>query len=79
MTFNRADNQADVYDKNGNLAKCVRTFDSVLQSDWTSFEVAYPDTITEIYTFYDGETAIKTVTIIYTDDTKAFISSATRG
>jgi hypothetical protein len=79
MTFNRADNQADVYDKDGSLAKAQRTFDSVLASDWTSFEVTYPDTTTEIYTFYDGETAIKTVTIVYTDDTKAFISSATRG
>ena len=79
MVFNRQDNQSDVWDKNGSPAKAVRTFKSILASDWTSFQVAYPDTTTEIYTFYDGETAIKTVTIIYTDDTKAFISSATRG
>jgi hypothetical protein len=78
MTFNRADNQADVYDKNGNLAKCVRTFDSVLQSDWTSFEVAYPDTTTEIYSFKDGDTVIKTITVVYTDATKDYIASATR-
>ena len=79
MVFNRQDNQVDVWDKDGNPAKAVRTFKSILASDWTSFQVAYPDTITEIYTFYDGATAIKTVTVVYTDASKANISSATRG
>ena len=77
--FNRADNQADVYDKNGNLAKAQRTFNTILSSDWDSFTVAYPDTTTEVYSFKDGLTVIKTVTIVYTDATKDLISSVTRG
>jgi hypothetical protein len=77
--FNRADNQADVYDKDGRNAKAVRTFKTILASDWTSFQVAYPDTITEVYSFYDGVNVIKTITVVYTDATKDYISSATRG
>ena len=79
MTFVRNDNQIPVWDKNGSTAMSVRTFKSILSSDWTSFTVAYPDTITEIYSFKDGNTVIKTVTVVYTDATKANISSAIRG
>jgi len=78
MTFTRADNQADVWDKDGKNAKAVRTFNSVLANDWTSFTVAYPDTTTEVYSFKDGVTVIRTITVVYTDDTKDLISSVAR-
>jgi hypothetical protein len=78
MVFNRQDNQADVHDKDGNNAKAVRTFNSILKSDWTRFDVAYPDTVTEVYSFKDGNTVIQTTTIVYTDTTKSNISSVVR-
>lgn len=43
--------------------------------------VAYPDGVTEVYTFYQGGsggTLVSTVTLVYTDSTKANLSSATR-
>lgn len=73
----RDDNQVNVSDGT-KQAKAVRCFNSVLASDWTSFSVAYPNTTTEIYSFKDGETVIKTVTVVYTDDTKDLIDSVTR-
>ena len=76
--FKRADNQVDVWDSSGISAKAVRTINSVLASDWTSFTVAYPDTTTEIYSFKDQEVVIQAITIVYTDTTKAYISSVTR-
>jgi len=76
--FNRADNQADVYDKDGRLAKTIRTFDTILASDWTSFEVEYPDHETEVYKFKDGSTVIKTVTVVYTSSSKSHVSTVTR-
>jgi hypothetical protein len=78
MTFNRTDNQADVYDKDGRLAKTIRTFDTILASDWTSFEVDYVNDTTEAYKFKDGTSVIKTITVVYTDTSKNYIASATR-
>jgi len=78
MTFNRTDNQSDVYDKDGRLAKTIRTFDTILASDWTSFECEYPDTKTEIYKFKDGNSVIKTVTVVYTSSSKSHVSTVTR-
>ena len=43
--------------------------------------VAYPDTTTEVYSFYtggSGGTLVCTITIVYTDATKDFISTAAR-
>lgn len=43
--------------------------------------VTTPDDVTEVYTFKTGGssgTAINTVTIVYTDNTKATLSSVTR-
>ena len=79
MSFDRDDNQKNVYGINGKNAKAVRSFNSILASDWTSFDVTYPNTTTEEYSFKDGATVIKTVTIVYTDTSKAYLSSVTRG
>jgi hypothetical protein len=78
MVFNRQDNQEDVHDKNGANAKAVRSFNTILKSDWTSFSVAYPDTVTEVYSFKDGLTVIQTITIVYTNASKTYISMVTR-
>ena len=42
---------------------------------------AYPDTVTEVYTFKTGGaagTTVATVTIVYTDSTKANLSTVTK-
>ena len=43
--------------------------------------VTYPDTITEVYTFKTGGssgTTVQTITLVYTDSTKANLLSSTK-
>jgi hypothetical protein len=46
-------------------------------ADYDSANIAYPDGLTEVYRYYKTAALIKTVTIIYTDSSKANISSWT--
>lgn len=48
-------------------------------------QIAYPNSTTEVYSFYEGTTAnvpgptlLYVLTLVYTDSTKAFLMSATR-
>lgn len=41
-------------------------------------EVAYPSATTETYTYTDGVTTLKVITVTYTDSTKANLSSVER-
>ena len=78
MVYNRQDNQADVYDKNGNLAKAVRVFNSIAASDWDNIAVTAPDDKTEVYAFKDGATVVQTITLVYTDSNKDLLSTVVR-
>lgn len=45
------------------------------------FDVSYPDTVTEIYTFRKNgpsDPIVCQITIVYTDATKSFIANGTR-
>ncbi len=49
-------------------------------SQWDFVEVTYPDSVTEIYTFYSGTgdntgTIVGTITVVYTTSSKALILS----
>lgn len=46
-------------------------------ADYDSANIAYPDALTEVYRYYKAVSLIKTVTIVYTDASKANISSWT--
>lgn len=46
-------------------------------SDYDSANIAYPNAVTEVYSYYKLAELIKTVTITYTDASKAKISSWT--
>ena len=45
-------------------------FDAVYQNN--------PDAVTEVYTFKSAGTTVATVTVVYTDSTKATLSSVVR-
>lgn len=50
-------------------------------AEYDYVSVAYPDTVTEIYTFNvggSGGITVNTVTIVYTDTTKNYISTVTK-
>lgn len=64
----------------GNTA--VRVIDSnagfVSEAVANKIEVAYPTSTTETYTFKNGATTYKVLTVTYTDSTKENISSVER-
>jgi len=48
---------------------------AIAPADYTSATVAYPTPVSEVYTYFKGATAVKTVTITYTNAAKTNISS----
>lgn len=46
-------------------------------ADYDQANIAYPNAVTEIYRYYKAAVLVKTVSITYTDATKANISSWT--
>lgn len=65
----------------GELIAEVNEITSLFIPTYDYFEVAYPETDEEVYTFKtggSGGTTVATVTIVYTDDTKEFISTVTK-
>jgi hypothetical protein len=61
-----------------------RTYSGLAPALYDKIEVAYPDTVTEIYTYsmFNEDTGNQQVTamitVVYTDATKDFISSVTK-
>ena len=43
-----------------------------------NIQVAYPDSVTETYSFYEGTTLLYTLTVVYTNSSKGSLSSVTR-
>lgn len=64
-----------------NSAFRVETLNAMIPTAYDYVSVAYPDAVTEVYTFKtggSGGTVVSTVTVVYTDASKNFLSSATR-
>lgn len=50
-------------------------------SNSDSMQASYPDSVTEVYSYYAGGltgTLIQTVTVVYTDATKALVNSVVK-
>lgn len=59
----------------------VKPISSLITSNYDYVAVTYPLTTQEVYTFKSGGssgTTIATITVVYTDTTKASISSVTK-
>lgn len=56
----------------------VRTFDTVLTSDWDTIDCAYPTNTTEIYTYKYQGNVVSVVTLTYSDDTKEQLTQVVR-
>ena len=64
-----------------NEAYRVRNIDSLVYESYDYIGVTYPDTTSEVYVFKTGGssgTLVATVTVVYTDSTKANLTSVTR-
>ena len=61
---------------NGEVA--IRTVQGLSPAEFTKIEVTYPDASTEVYTYKLNGTTVGVVTVVYTDGTKAVLSSAER-
>lgn len=56
----------------------VQTVNNLVPTNFDSVYQNNPDDVTEIYEFYNAGTLVATVTVIYTDNTKAQMVSAIR-
>jgi len=43
-----------------------------------NIQAGYPDSVTETYSYYEGSKFLYTLTVVYTDSSKAALSSVTR-
>ena len=53
----------------------VENVNAAVPAYYTNGFVSYPSTIQEIYTFYEGSTLLRTITINYVDASKEKIDS----
>lgn len=51
---------------------------ALVTDPYDNIQVTYPDAITEVYTYKLGSTTTSTVTVVYTDASKASLSSVTK-
>ena len=59
----------------------INVVSGLISSGYDYISVAYPDTLTEVYTFKTGGasgTIVATITIVYTTATKDVLSTVTR-
>jgi hypothetical protein len=68
-------------DASNRRALHVKNINQVIASwPWLSFQYAYPDSVTEVISFYSTTTftgLLGTVTLVYTTSTKEFLASGT--
>lgn len=65
------------YNDNANVLQVMNGF--LLAKNGRSIAVAYPNGTTETYTYKESDaTTIMVITVVYTDSTKANISTVTR-
>jgi hypothetical protein len=54
------------------------TLQSIAGQDWDTLGTSYPDTVTEVYTYYKSAVLIETITVVYTDAAKTLILSVSK-
>ena len=75
-----------LFDSEGNLVTSLNPLpvfqtDGLITEDYDYISVAYPDGVTEIYSYKDGGvsgTLVATLTLVYTDSTKDNVLSITK-
>lgn len=80
--FNLNAFEALVYNPSlSSMDRMIQPSVSMVSSSYDYVSTAYPDSVTEIYTFKtggSGGTTVATITMVYTDATKEFISTITK-
>ena len=81
MVMDRGIALGNSLDASGRRALHVTNINQIIANwPWLSFQYAYPDSVTEVITFYSTTTftgLLGTVTLVYTNSTKEFLSSGT--
>lgn len=66
---------------NNSWARASSTFGKLVPEKYDYITATYPDSVTEVYTYKSGGsggTLVATVTVVYTDSTKANVSTVAR-
>lgn len=83
MDDNRQQREYDKFSEtsDGGTSVKVSQFNKLVTEEFDYIVATYPDTVTEVYTYKiggSGGTTVATVTVVYTDDTKEFVSTVTK-
>jgi hypothetical protein len=65
-------------DGTGRRALHVRMSGAIVAVNYDQILASYPDIVTEVYTYKLTGLTVATVTVVYTDSTKANLSSVTK-
>jgi len=78
VTYDDKLNEALVQKSPGISAHRVTLMDGIINFLWDYVEVSYPNTTTETYTFKSSGTTTGVLNVVYTDSSKANLSTVTR-
>lgn len=78
LKMDRAEPLANSDDGTGRRALHVKNLANLVADKYDSIFAAYPTPTTEIYTYKLGAATVATVTVTYTDSSKAVFLSAVR-
>lgn len=83
MDSNRQQREQDKFEETSGGDTAIRTLSKskLVNSEYDYIGVTYSDTVTEIYVYKfggSGGTTVATITVVYTDSTKEFVSSVTK-
>jgi len=65
-------------DGTGRRALHVRMSGTIVAVNYDQILATYPDSVTEVYTYKLTGSTVATVTVVYTDNTKANLASVTK-
>lgn len=78
LVMDRADPLGNSDDGTGRRALHVKVAGGIVGVNYDQIIATYPNPVTEIYTYQLAAVTVATVTVVYTDSTKANLSTVTR-
>lgn len=78
LKMDRAEPLGNSDDGSGRRALHVKSLASLVSEKYNSIYAAYPDAVTEVYTYKYNLVTVATITVTYSDSTKTVFVSAVR-
>jgi hypothetical protein len=78
LMMDRSDALGNSDDGTGRRALHVKVAGGIVGVNYDQIIATYPNPVTEVYTYQLAAVTVATVTVVYTDSTKANLSTVTR-